>query len=238
MAIRLTNLPRRWAIAVGVVLCGVCGNAAATLFDRGPDLLYDDVLNVTWARDAGLAGGPMTWDQASAWVQSLTLGGFDDWRLPKISVSGGNAPLNASTTIAVACSVLDEAACRDDELAYMFYFNLFPAFVQTDRTGDQISFSGQVIKHIQQVYWSDTGLNPTDAWAVTFGGLTNPCQTGCGGGWYVLDPKNLPFFAWAVRDGDVRSTTVPEPATIALVAIGVSALGLRRRRRANEQRRS
>jgi len=192
-------------------------------------MLYDPVLNVTWARNAGLAGSFMTWNQATAWVDSLTLGGFDDWRLPKISVSGGNSPLHASSTIQQACSVQDEASCRDDELGYMYYFNLFPALVSQDFTGDQHSINGQLIENIQQGYWTIPERTQNDAWAVTFGGLgANPCGPGCGGGWYELQPKTFPAFsAWAVRDGDVWD--VPEPAVLGLLAWGVLAVGARRR---------
>ena len=44
---------RRWATALLVAGMGFVGSASATLLDRGPDMVYDDVLNITWTRKAG-----------------------------------------------------------------------------------------------------------------------------------------------------------------------------------------
>ena len=76
--------------------------AHATLIDRGSGLIYDDVLDITWLQDAGF-GGNRNWDDAVVWADTLSFGGFDDWRLPSISVAGGLpigsslAPVDCST---------------------------------------------------------------------------------------------------------------------------------------------
>src|SRR5207302_5058763 len=54
MGSRFGRSVRRLAMALLVAGMGVVGNASATLLDRGPDMVYDDVLNITWVRDASL----------------------------------------------------------------------------------------------------------------------------------------------------------------------------------------
>ncbi|MEI7465299.1 MAG: hypothetical protein WCJ87_08135 [Burkholderiales bacterium] len=86
------------------------GNAQAILVDRGGGMLYDSVLNITWLQDANYAStsgycnitsncwtgfefgepvnmpsGNMTWQQANALASSLTVGGYTDWRLARMS---------------------------------------------------------------------------------------------------------------------------------------------------------
>ncbi len=41
-------------MALLVAGMGVVGNASATLLPRGADMVYDNVLNITWVRDASL----------------------------------------------------------------------------------------------------------------------------------------------------------------------------------------
>lgn len=74
-----------------VMVLGILEDGNAALWDRGGGLIYDDVLKVTWLQDAGYAYaassdpdglGRMTWSQASAWVDQLNYGDYEDWRLP------------------------------------------------------------------------------------------------------------------------------------------------------------
>lgn len=192
-------------------------NAHATLIDRGNGLIYDDVLDITWMQDASFVGN-LKWDLAVMWADTLVFGGFDDWRLPSISVSAG-LPTGGPVPFAdvVVCSEVTELECRDNELGYMYYQNLGG---MGDLTGNQ-----GLIQNIRPVHWSGTeflgGPNPESAWSFTFrnGGQGASAKSIFG----VIT-------AWAVRDGDVLA--VPEPATGLLFVAGLAGLGCARSRRA------
>lgn len=187
----------------------------AALIARGSGLIYDDVLDITWTQDADLWGETGTWDEAVAWVEALSFAGFDGWRLASMSVSGG-LPTGASVGPA-SCDSAGEAACRDNELGYMFYFNLGGSS-GSDLTGDQGPFSG-----IQDTYWSGTAFSTVDTFAWDL-----PFTTGL----QALALKSSAFSAWAVHDGDIGA--VPLPGTLPLLLapllgwLGSRGLGRRR----------
>ena len=81
------------ALFIGLALFSI--QASAALYDRGNGMIYDDVLNITWLKDANYAltsgydsDGLMTWAEAKAWAENLSYGGFNDWRLPSIYNNG------------------------------------------------------------------------------------------------------------------------------------------------------
>ena len=97
--------------AVSAVLFGFTTlSANAELVDTGGGLIYDTVLDITWAQPDST---PLQWDVANDWAAGLTLGGVSGWRLPYISVAAGAGPFTGSP---VDCNTATEVACRDNEL--------------------------------------------------------------------------------------------------------------------------
>lgn len=211
---------RRWATALMVAGMGVVGSASATLLDRGPDMVYDNVLNITWTRQAG-DSVPRSWVAANAWATGLVVDGLSGWRLPWASVSAQVGPV----TSVVNCSTATETACRDNEMGYMFYHDLGGTIGQ-NKTFTQTALGGQVITDIRDVFWSGTAADSEFAWDFIF---LNGSQVTVG----VVDFGGGParLSAWAVRPGDVGTAQIPEPETYALMLAGLGLLGFMARRR-------
>jgi len=215
MGNRFGKWARRWAAAFAVALAGLGGNASAILLDRGPDMVYDTVLDITWTRQAG-DGVLRSWADANAWAAALVFGGFDDWRLPYASVAAGAGPITPLTTgfPCTGAGGADEVACRDNEMAYMFYYNL-GGTQGFSEAGTQTAVGGEELTGIDHVYWSGTELDSLNAWVFQLGG-----------GLHGYDFKVNNHTAWAVRPGDVAAAVVPEPTSLLLLLLGAGALGL------------
>jgi hypothetical protein len=189
----------RSAVCAALCMLGV-GSACATLLDRGPDMVYDDVLNITWARNAslclvlnncvnrfddpvtGVIGG-MRWNDANTWVANLLFSGYDDWRLPWASVSEQVGPVGDGGL--VDCSTATELACRDNEMGYMYYYNFG-------------NLGTVELYNIQGEGWSGTehDVNGEVAWGF-INGINDQAFADVYG-----------MFAWAVRPGDVSARGV------------------------------
>ncbi len=219
--------PFNSALCAGFLILGIAVSANAALLSRlGGQAVYDTDLDITWLADAnagagsvfddpgGLGGtttdGKMTWSNAVAWADSLTTGGFNDWRLPHADPACGFA-----------------VNCINSEMGHLFYNEL------SGVVGDPIITSGDpdlsLFSNIQaffsgdSYYWFGTEFAPDTSRAWIFSQY---------GGSHFADNKALSIFAWAVRDGDVGTTmTVSEPSIPALLGIGIIAGWLCRRSR-------
>lgn len=229
---KIQRSTRRWGLALALILSGFGGNVSAILLDRGPDMVYDTVLEITWVRDASLCvtldncvnrndlfvTGGMPWVSANQWAADLQFGGFDDWRLPYASVSAGANPA-LSVYACTGAGGADELACRDNEMNYMFYYNLG---LPSPNTGDQTAIGGEELFNIQNAYWSGTTEEATQAWLFNF----------INSGQFDIN-KIDPLAGWAVRDGDVGAA-VPEPGVLLLFGIGLAGLAFSRRKRVSD----
>jgi Protein of unknown function (DUF1566) len=201
-------------------------HAGAEIHQRQGGLLYDDVLDITWVQNANQGAGSiyddgevgygsppntdgrMTWANAVAWARELTYGGFDDWRLPKMSKQDYVCDFFAPTG---ACGY--KPVIGTSELAHMFYNNLglkgYPD--PNDRVRSSIVYVGNsYVYNLQDsVYWTETTYVDDDTYAWAF-------ATDYGG--QTPDWKTVEWYAWAVRDGDVLP--VPEPNSAFLLLLG------------------
>lgn len=242
--------PRQRAAALaGLTLCAAaCLPAQAALVDRGGGMIYDTVLDITWLADANQAqtsgfdaDGRMSWAAANTWAADLQHGGFSDWRLPTLRPIGSSfdyvISCDATTDRGFAKTTTDgsDGGWRDasgapvSELGHMYYVNL--ANLSGCFNGAQPGVIGlfddpsnpndeSLFVNLQAFpYWTDKAYEPApalDAWA--FSMIT---------GNQISSFQSSERYAWAVRDGDVLP--IPTPATLGLVALGLAALGSRRR---------
>jgi hypothetical protein len=184
------------------------------------DLVWDNdngTTGLTWLKNANLAdtvdfgvtgiaaNGTMTWDVAQSWITAMNAAnyaGTNGWRLWSALNSDGSGP----------CSGYN---CTGSELGHLFY---------TEgglTSGQAITSSTVLTQHFtymqSSVYWSGTQFapDPSGAWDfVTVNGLQ------------LRGGKDLQFYGWAVRPGQVAAA--PLPATGLLMALGLLALGATR----------
>jgi hypothetical protein len=165
----------------------------AELIDNGNGLIYDDVLDITWAQNRNPA--ILSWEDANTYASELTLGGATDWRLPYISVNIGDGFTDGRAPY--DCGGGTEEGCRDNELGYMFYQYLGGTSgeaIPPNGDPDVLNLFPNTLT-IADRYWSATQdrTNPDDrAWSFDFNGGSN-----------LSTPKTSAYFAWAVHDGNV-----------------------------------
>jgi hypothetical protein len=236
------------ALLTGLTLSGA---AQAALHDRGSGLIFDDVLNITWLADANYAktsnydaDGRMTWANAVTWADTLVYHDsvrnvdYGDWRLPTMvdtgspgcnfAYSGTDCGYNVQTV---------SGSTVYSELAHMYYNNLgFKGYFSPTGTyqsdfgifgngiyggeRDGLGPNGAIVNLQSYVYWSGTEYAPNS-----------------GGAWYFYTNygyqdafyKNVDYYAWAVRPGDVAA--VPEADTWAMLLAGLGLVGVAARRR-------
>lgn len=188
--------------ACAFTLSSVALMANAALIDRGGGLIYDTDLNVTWLSDANYSrtsgysvDGILSYTDAVNWVGNLNVGGYDDWRLPS-AVNQFSSAL---------CTGFN---CEESELGHLFYVTL------GGTAGNPIPQSPFFTNIQTDVYWSLTE-EPFTYWNYLWFDVRNGYQAGPS----LYQPA---FYAWAVRDGDITSVSVPA----AVWLFGSGLLGL------------
>lgn len=201
-------------LALVATLTAAAASAQAALVNRGGGMVYDSTFNITWladwnhAKTSGYhADGAMDWDSAKAWADQLVVGGYDDWRLPSAQHSAGGS---------VCGPAFD---CTDSEMGHMFYDNWGATRGQDFFTGSDVA-NLALFSNVQAgPYWTGTDYAPDPSSAWFF-------YTASTGGFQTYVSKRPPLFAVAVRSGDV-----PEPHSLALALLGLTALALAGKRR-------
>lgn len=185
---------------------------------------FDDVLNVTWAADAG-ASGPVSHAQALAWAASLSIGGVTGWRLPNANpVNGatfaGNFKPNGTSDQgynihASGTATVDPTA---SELAHLYHNTLSNQSGLDLTNRERVCFNaggafclqdpGPFMNVQPASYWTGTQNpdHPPNSQYVTF-------LFDIGRQTTLRQEADQQIFAWAVQNGDVGSPcTVGEPA--------------------------
>ncbi len=230
VAVAMLSVASAQAALVGRDINGiaVAANATNSVF------LYDDVLNITWLRNAN-ANGQMNWTQANTWAANLSVGVFDDWRLPTLGPVNGtsfNYDFTNNGTSDRGTAATGTAWGTASEMGHLFYLTLGnkgycrpgvggPSGC-TEQAGYGLSNTGPFQNLQAGYYWSGLEYAPGTGSAWAF-------NTNFGGQDYA--GKTLSFYALAVRSGDVAPAAVPIPAALPLLLSGLAALGVAGRRR-------
>lgn len=229
-----------------VVLTSISGIAQATLIDRGSGLLYDDVLKITWLQDANYAktsgydaDGKMSWGEAKTWASNLVFHDaarnidLSDWRLAKNSPEGH--PFHYGWWFAVGDD--EPTGGPHSELSFMYYANLGLAGYQNNFGAWKYNFgifgNGSVVgqNNVGLVLNLQAGEYLSDADPEPYP-YNRPWTFNTNDGNHDLRLLYDPYFAWAVRDGDVAAfASIPEPGTSTLAFAGLGLIGALARRR-------
>ena len=110
--------------------------------DDAKEIVTDHVTGLMWQDDADAANITKTWEDAKAYCDALTLGGYSDWRLPTIEelegivdygrVVPGIDPMFQHTTASDYWSSTTNAEYRDNVWRVRFYDGQSDSYPKTD----------------------------------------------------------------------------------------------------------
>ena len=201
--------------------------AQATLIDNGDGTVSDTSTGLMWLKDANYAktsgydaDGKMTWYDAMTWASGLNYAGYTDWRLP-VTVQP-DPSCSSQSNPGAGYSVQGYGFnCTGSELGDLFYNALGVSDHSSILLSSLLTGNNPIFNNVQSdLYWSGTEYAPNTYRAWFFRTLD--------GAQHSYRYKNDPFYAWAVRSGDVA---VPEPGTGLLLGLGLAGIGWARRGR-------
>jgi hypothetical protein len=212
----------RRVLALAVLCLAVSvAPARADLINLGNGMIYDTVQDLTWLQDTRLTRtqgldprGRLTNTDAIEWVSDLTFGGYDDWRLPRMTKSepGGHTGLfyesdsEISTLMAGLGWHWDMEALIESG-GYNYGTQSYLYFI----AGSSGPFLGLESDNLTPPrYWVESNVFENACGFHCFAWFTSYELEQA---WYHSQTANV----WAVRDGLAR---VPEPSTLLTLSLG------------------
>lgn len=199
------------------------GHAVDAASDRAV-FLFDKILHVTWLRDANV-NGVMDWKTAKSWADTLAIGTYDDWRLPAVIDTGApgcdwNHGGDGDCGLYVKTKSGDPTKYQAGQTVYSEMAHLFYVTLGNKPLGGLSLTNTATFENLQSyAYWSGQRY-------AAQGGTMWKFETDWGA--QGAASWRAPYFALAVRDGDVLA--VPEPQTYAMLLLGLGATLLAVRR--------
>ncbi len=138
--------------------------SSAILIDRGGGMIYSTNLDITWLQDANYArtsgydvDGLMNWEEAMAWADNLSYGGYSDWRLPTFDAANPDAREAPTSPL--------------HEMGYLNYVELGnprDAGGNPVNTSFFLNFAPDQNNYFEPWYWSGTEDGESNAWRYCF----------------------------------------------------------------------
>jgi hypothetical protein len=239
MKFRLTGL-----VAIALASFAMSGHAKGTWEttlqardidqDGVTDAYFDSTLNITWLKDwnyaksTGYVGandsGGMSWLSAKTWAENLSIGGYSDWRLPKMTPVNGvsfNYTSSQDGTTDQGYANAGVGWGLANEIGHLYYVSLGHSKFSPENyqgNSDNRPFQNMTAS---SMYWINHENEPDPSRASRFW---------LGYGEQSSAVKTIQLYAVAVRNGDVTAA-VPEPQTYAMLLAGLGLIaGVARRR--------
>lgn len=190
-----------------------------------PNAYYDTDLNITWLADPSLASTNtfgvagistpypvMNWDTAQNWITAMNQAnylGYSGWRMPKMFDTSALCTFGAPTTGNETCGFTPPP--DTSEFAHLYNVTLGNP---REAKGYASAWSGP-FGYIQPYYWQQTTYagDSSKAWTFEFRDGSQLAQ-------YKSGPYGYSDNVWAVHDGDIGITSVPEPSSSMLLILG------------------
>ena len=205
-------------LAACLLSLGLATAVQAALVDRGGGMIYDTYLDITWLADANYAmtsghdaDGMMNSADTHTWVDQLSYGGFDDWRLP----FNPQFDSTCDNTRDVSGYVTDFGfGCTGSEYGHLFYVDLDGTAGSpiTSSLDPDVQLFSNIQANVGDEYWASE--------IVELGWIDHHFHMFDGYQRYY--DSSILMYSMVVRDGDVS----PVPVPAALWLFGSGLLGL------------